>query len=149
ADRQTPSGEAGARAARQKGHVQLVTDADDPRDLVSGRGEHDHVGSVLLDGEAIAFVDEQLARRRDEAVAADDCDQAVDEIGARRSFIHESAATRASLRPRFRAQFTTTSMRASHRSMRKTIIKPIIMAIRASTKPNGIVQSACAIARTG
>ena len=63
ADRQTTARQAGAGAARQEGHVELVADADDLHHLLGRGGKDDDVGLVLLDGEAVAFVDEQFAGR--------------------------------------------------------------------------------------
>src|SRR5207248_34303 len=79
ANGQTAAGQAGAGAARQERHVELVAQLNDADDLLRRGREDDDVGLVLLDGVAVALVDEQVAGRGDEAVAADDFAEAVDQ----------------------------------------------------------------------
>src|SRR5262249_16423809 len=55
------AGEAGAGAAGQEGDVEALAKFDDHDDLFGGGGEDDNVGTVLLDGVAVALVDKQLA----------------------------------------------------------------------------------------
>src|SRR5262249_17361646 len=60
ANGQAAAGEAGAGAAGEEGDVQVVADLHHPDDLLGAGGEDHHVGGALLDGVAVALVDEQL-----------------------------------------------------------------------------------------
>ena len=79
ADRHAAAGQAGAGAARQERHVELVARFHDRDDLLGGGRKDDDVGPVLLDGEAVALVDGEVGRGGEHVVAADDGGQAGEE----------------------------------------------------------------------
>ena len=81
ADRQAAAGQARARPARQERDAVLVADLDDRDDLLGRGREDDDVGLVLLDGEAVAFVDEQVGQGGQHGVAADDGGKRIDQGG--------------------------------------------------------------------
>ena len=66
------AGQAGPRAARQKRHVQFIADADDLHNLLGAGRKDDDIRLILLDGVAVAFIDEQIAGRGENGIAADD-----------------------------------------------------------------------------
>jgi hypothetical protein len=72
ADRQAAAGQAGAGAARQERHVQLVARLDDGHDLLGRSRKNDDIGLVLFDGEAVALVYHQITGRMQEIAGADD-----------------------------------------------------------------------------
>ncbi len=77
ADRQAATGQASARAARQKRHVGHVADLHD-RGHVLGRARKDHhIRAVLFDHEPVAFVDHQVRMRSQHVVVADSTAQLV------------------------------------------------------------------------
>jgi len=61
ADRQAPAGQARPRSARHERHAHLAANLHDGDDLFRRSGKHDDVGPVLLDGEPVAFINEQIA----------------------------------------------------------------------------------------
>ena len=71
ADRQTAAGQAGAGATGQIGQAVAVADLHDCRHLLGRFGKDDRVGAVLLDHEAVALENDQLAVGRQDLGPAD------------------------------------------------------------------------------
>ena len=71
-DRKTAAGKTGSRSPWHKGHFGGMTCLHDGDNLLGRVGKHDDIGLVFLDGETIAFLDEQIAGRGQDAVGADD-----------------------------------------------------------------------------
>ena len=79
-DWQRAAAQAGARAARHERNPLAVADAYDALDFGGRGGQHDGGGQYPKVGQAVALVGMELARLGDQALAADDRAQFVDDL---------------------------------------------------------------------
>ena len=69
--RQSPTGQAGARAAGDEGHLGLDAGADHRLNLAGGLGKRDDRRHHLVDGQSVAFVGPQLGTIGEHLFVAD------------------------------------------------------------------------------